>query len=795
MCTIACPSCEIRVDSSTSFCSSCQGKISAVRLKSKFESQYGDFFVLEKFAEDAVSTSFLVQASDTRRKYVLREYLPPAQTNRFAARTFDEAVGKLQTAASRRIIKPSSYFTLNSRFYTTEETVAGATLFQELRAGKKYSESEVFEIAREISEILSELHTGNPPIYHGDINPASVIRNESGSLMLTDFATLKDATQVISSNGHRVIATKHIPTYQPTERRDSQVVSATDVYTLGVMMAALLSSKPVGEMYDETKSNWDWQWITNESTRLLLEAMTLGETTKRLQSTADVFPVLDLIKTGQRNFDNGQYYEAASQWKQAYDRAKTPTLKSKIETAESRLTTGRRQQAVHKADKGTPPRSKRPFQEHALIVASTNELKEEARAVANADPRVLNAVRTDEVDCRAVSVSAPETVSKVTIDPDSNTTINSGEIVGNAEARIDPSLLTNGLATWLRKHPLAWVRRHPYWDLAIGIVSLVLSVATIVKPAWDHWWNQPPTLSSITPFDQLVTIGDAVVLSVDAEDPDSKKLTFDWDCTPPGKIEGNEKHDSKIVRISTAGLTEVPEGYDWLVSVIARDQYAESKRVYARVWIKPKKTTPKLGAIEAIPPKVRAGQSVNLKVDSDCPPPFEWKCEPAAKIIGDGSAVVLKTEGINPRSTRELLVSVTVTNKVGGKAENHVAIPLESSRRNGSAKPISRAGADPSNSSPMIGYFQPNKLEAVAGERVTITAAAVDPNNDGLTYEWEPRQYIENNGATAVLNTSEIRHSEAYPVTITLTVKDGRGGSASQRVVITVKPSTKDKKE
>ena len=339
MSTSVCPHCETPLDSSCSFCSSCHGKISAVRLRSKFQSQYGGFFVLDKLAEDAVSTSFLVQAVETRTKYVLREYLPPPQTNGFAAKAFNEAAAMLQKTACRRIIKPVCYFSQDSRLYTTEETVAGSTLLQELRGGKKYSEPEVFEIAREVSEILTELHTSNPPIHHGDISPEAVIRGEDGSLMLTDFAMLKDATQVTFSNGHRVIATKHIATYQPDERRVSEVCAATDVYTLGVTMIELLSRKRACELFDERRGEWDLNEVTgtaSEELREFIAAMVVRPLAGRFQKISGVRVAFEQITAGQRHFDSQSYRQAAEEWKKTYTLVKSTSLKAKIEEAEKR---------------------------------------------------------------------------------------------------------------------------------------------------------------------------------------------------------------------------------------------------------------------------------------------------------------------------------------------------------------------------------------------------------------------------------------------------------------------------
>jgi PKD repeat protein len=60
---------------------------------------------------------------------------------------------------------------------------------------------------------------------------------------------------------------------------------------------------------------------------------------------------------------------------------------------------------------------------------------------------------------------------------------------------------------------------------------------------------------------------------------------------------------------------------------------------------------------------------------------------------------------------------------------------------------------------------------------------SMDPNGDTLTYTWN-----FGDGATATGSTAARTYAAAGTYTITLTVRDGRGGVDADRLLIIVKP-------
>jgi outer membrane immunogenic protein len=90
----------------------------------------------------------------------------------------------------------------------------------------------------------------------------------------------------------------------------------------------------------------------------------------------------------------------------------------------------------------------------------------------------------------------------------------------------------------------------------------------------------------------------------------------------------------------------------------------------------------------------------------------------------------------------------------------------------------------PPNRRPIVSCSA-SKNSVVSGEPVTITATASDPDGDPLTYSWTTSSgRISGSGPTAQLDTTNAQGA----ATVTVTVDDGRGGTASCSSTIDVRP-------
>ncbi|HYL92557.1 MAG TPA: PKD domain-containing protein [Alphaproteobacteria bacterium] len=93
----------------------------------------------------------------------------------------------------------------------------------------------------------------------------------------------------------------------------------------------------------------------------------------------------------------------------------------------------------------------------------------------------------------------------------------------------------------------------------------------------------------------------------------------------------------------------------------------------------------------------------------------------------------------------------------------------------------------PVNHPPVVSVVaNPNKIVAESGDSPVLQATASDPDNDPLTYAWTTAGgKVEGSGAETRWNSAGVAPG-TYPVTVT--VNDGRGGTASASTDITVTP-------
>jgi serine/threonine-protein kinase len=91
------------------------------------------------------------------------------------------------------VVSVLDHFVENCRDYLLLEYVPGLTLRQHVQMHGPFSESEVAEIARQLSDILSYLHQFDPPIIHRDVTPDNLIISEPDRrITLVDFGAANE---------------------------------------------------------------------------------------------------------------------------------------------------------------------------------------------------------------------------------------------------------------------------------------------------------------------------------------------------------------------------------------------------------------------------------------------------------------------------------------------------------------------------------------------------------------------------------------------------------------------------
>jgi eukaryotic-like serine/threonine-protein kinase len=126
---------------------------------------------------------------------------------------------------------------IDRQYYIVQTLAEGQSLFDAVESGWKPTIAETKDIAAQVLEILTYLHTLNPPVIHRDLKPQNLIRNNDGKVYLVDFGSVQDTYYTVTG-GSTVVGTYG---YMAPEQFRGQAYLSTDLYGLGTTLLYLLT--------------------------------------------------------------------------------------------------------------------------------------------------------------------------------------------------------------------------------------------------------------------------------------------------------------------------------------------------------------------------------------------------------------------------------------------------------------------------------------------------------------------------------------------------------------------------
>ncbi len=128
-------------------------------------------------------------------------------------------------------------FVENDRHYIVLEKIPGSTLRQVIIDNGPMKEAEVKALALQMAEILSYLHTQQPPMVHRDFTPDNLIIRSNKFLALVDFNA---AMEFLAGATGTIIGRHH---YMPPEQIQGKAVVASDYYSMAGTIYFLLTGQ------------------------------------------------------------------------------------------------------------------------------------------------------------------------------------------------------------------------------------------------------------------------------------------------------------------------------------------------------------------------------------------------------------------------------------------------------------------------------------------------------------------------------------------------------------------------
>jgi serine/threonine protein kinase len=199
---------------------------------------------------------------------------------------FEREAIVLQNLDNPAIPKYLNYFDIEGGFALVQTYLEARSLAEWIEQGRKFSETEVIEIAEKLLEVLAYLHSQNPPTIHRDIKPSNILlyaRDDRriDSVYLVDFGSVQNAAS--KEEGTMTIVGSY--GYIPIEQFGGQTTPASDLYSLGMTLIYLLTGTHPAEL---KQSDGKIKFAADISPRFRrwLEKMTQPYPDKRFNSAA-----------------------------------------------------------------------------------------------------------------------------------------------------------------------------------------------------------------------------------------------------------------------------------------------------------------------------------------------------------------------------------------------------------------------------------------------------------------------------------------------------------------------------
>lgn len=133
-------------------------------------------------------------------------------------------------------------FYKDNNLYMVEDYIEGKTLKQYVEETGTITTEDACNIVLDICDIISYLHSLNPPIIYRDLKPSNIMIAPSGKVVLIDFGISKiyKADKVVDtialgSNGYAA----------PEQRGLGKSCRQTDIYGIGMVMYSMVTGKTV----------------------------------------------------------------------------------------------------------------------------------------------------------------------------------------------------------------------------------------------------------------------------------------------------------------------------------------------------------------------------------------------------------------------------------------------------------------------------------------------------------------------------------------------------------------------
>jgi eukaryotic-like serine/threonine-protein kinase len=151
--------------------------------------------------------------------------------------------------------KVSDYFSLDDYDCLVMDYVPGQDLLQRIQEARRQERflplADVLDWTGQLCDVLTYLHSQQPPVIHGDIKPANIKLTADGRIKLVDFGLVHpadaDDPRTLTGSGLRGLGSLPYAAVEQYAATGARVDARTDLYGLGATLYHLVTNQaPAG---------------------------------------------------------------------------------------------------------------------------------------------------------------------------------------------------------------------------------------------------------------------------------------------------------------------------------------------------------------------------------------------------------------------------------------------------------------------------------------------------------------------------------------------------------------------
>lgn len=200
----------------------------------------GPYRIDEPLGKGGMGAVYAATHLDSGERVAVKALSPELAMAEGFRERFEAEIESLRILQHDSIVQLYGYGEDAGTLFYSMEIVDGASLEEELRAGRRFNWREVTHIGIQMCRALKHAHDHG--VVHRDIKPANILLDSQERVKLADFgiARLFGSTQLTSAGG--VLGTADF--MSPEQADGRPVTDRCDQYSLGCVMYALLAGRP-----------------------------------------------------------------------------------------------------------------------------------------------------------------------------------------------------------------------------------------------------------------------------------------------------------------------------------------------------------------------------------------------------------------------------------------------------------------------------------------------------------------------------------------------------------------------